>query len=73
MKLLVQFVHHTTLNYVSFVFQTPAAVQKLKSLFTPETENVRHAYSLVSTLKKLCFSKVHAYAKVSELNNWYPT
>ena len=70
MKLLVQFVHHTTLNYASFVFQTPAAVQKLKSLFTPETENVRHAYSLVSTLKKLCFSKVHAYAKVSELNNY---
>ena len=57
MKLLVQFVHHTTLNYSSFVFQTPAAVQKLKSLFTPETENVRHAYSLVSTLKNYVFQK----------------
>ena len=57
MKLLVQFVHHTTLNYASFVFQTPAAVQKLKSLFTPETENVRRAYSLVSTLKNYVFLK----------------
>ena len=57
MKLLVQFVHHTTLTYASFVFQTPAAVQKLKSLFTPETENVRHAYSLESALKNYVFLK----------------